>query len=85
MALGNHKRSNDFRRGMHSWPLDSTNGWMMSGVESHHRPWATHMVEPNLPMEFSLHFDKTKGHTTLVVACHNSPWTAQMIEGLRAW
>ena len=38
-ALGKHKRLNDFRNGMTSWPLDSTHNQTMSGIECHNPPW----------------------------------------------
>ena len=45
IALGRQTRSNDVRRGMPSWPLDSTHGRTTSGVACHHRPWKANTVE----------------------------------------
>ena len=44
-ALGLHALSDDVGRGMTLPPLNSTHGRTMSGVECHHRPWTTRMVE----------------------------------------
>ena len=41
-ALGQHKRSNDVRRGMTSPPLDRTHSRMMSGMTCNHRHRTTH-------------------------------------------
>ena len=45
IALRQHKRSNDVRRGMTSPPLESTHGRKTSGVACHHHLWAAHTVE----------------------------------------
>ena len=45
IAIGQHKRSNDIRRGMPSPPLDNTQGRMTSGVACHHNHWAAQTVE----------------------------------------
>ena len=44
-ALGLHALSDDVGCGMTLPPLNSTHGRTMSGVECHHRPWTTRMVE----------------------------------------
>ena len=44
-ALGQHTRSDYFRRRMTSPPLYSTHGQTTSGVACHHRLWAAHTVE----------------------------------------
>ena len=41
-AFGQHKRSNDVRRGMPSSPLGSTHSRTTSGVTCHHRLWKAH-------------------------------------------
>ena len=45
IALGQHTRSNDVRRGITSPPFDSTHSRTTSGVACHHRLWAAHKVE----------------------------------------
>ena len=45
IAVGQHTRSNDFRRGMPSSPLVSTDGRTTSSVACHYRPWVAHTVE----------------------------------------
>ena len=44
-ALGLHALSDDVGRGMTSPPLNRKHGRSTSGVECHHRPWTTRMVE----------------------------------------
>ena len=44
IAIGNHTRSNDVRRGMPSLLLRSTNGRTPSGVACHHCPLTARMV-----------------------------------------
>ena len=45
IALGQHRRLDDFGRGMPSSPLDSTDGRPSYGVACHHRPWTAQTVE----------------------------------------
>ena len=44
-AFGQHTRSKNVGRDMPSPPFDSTFRQTTSGVECHHRRWATHMIE----------------------------------------
>ena len=45
ITFGQHKRSNNVRRGMKSPPLDCIDGQTSSGVAKHHRPWTLQTVE----------------------------------------
>ena len=45
IALGQHTRSNDVRRGMTSLPFESTHGRTTSSVAYHYHLWDAHMVK----------------------------------------
>ena len=45
IAFGQHKWSNDVRRGMPSYPLDGKHGRTTSGMTCHHRRWTVNTVE----------------------------------------
>ena len=45
ITIGQHKWSNDVRRGMISPPLDNTHSRTTLGVACHHRHWKAHTVE----------------------------------------
>ena len=45
IALGQHTRSNDVRRGITSPPLHNTHDRTTSGVTCHQRHWTAHSVE----------------------------------------
>ena len=85
IVFGQHKRSNDVRRGMTSPPLDSTHGRTTLGVARNHRPWKVHTVGnvgrdmPSLPL------DNTHGRTTSGLTCHHRLRTAHMVGLRRAW
>ena len=44
IAVAQHTRSKDIRRGMTSPPLECTHGRTTSGVACYHRPWTAHTV-----------------------------------------
>ena len=44
IALGQHTRSDDVKRGMQALSLRSTDGWTTSGVVCHHHPLTTHTI-----------------------------------------
>ena len=84
IALGQHTRSDDVRRGMPALTLGSTHGWTMSSVEcinslgKHTRSDYIRRGMQSSPL------GNTHSRTTLGVASHHLPWKAYTIRRLRA-
>ena len=84
IAVGQHTRSDDVRRGMPSSPLDSTDGRTTSGVSCHHRLWEAHTVESRQVWHATIAFGQHKRPND-VRGGMTSPWTEHTVEQRRAW
>ena len=81
-ALGLHTRSDDFRCGMTSPPLDSTHSRTISGVALHHLPWTACKVGRRR----AWHDITALGlHAPSDMARHHLPLTAHTVKQCRAW
>ena len=82
ITFGQHTWSDNVRRGMPSWSLESTHGQTKSGMTCHHRPWEARSDNvgrgmPSLPLE------RIHDRTTSGVKCYHRHRKAQMIDHIR--
>ena len=79
IAFKQHTRSNDVRRGMLSWPLDSSHGRTTSGVAFHHSPWTANTVKRRRARIAIIAFELAD------TVERRRAWTGNTIEQRRAW
>ena len=84
IALGQHTRSDNLWRGMLLSPLDTIHGWMMSGMECHHRLWKAHTVERCRHGTPSSPFDLTEGRKMSGMVYHYYPSATHTVRRSRA-
>ena len=83
IAFGQHTRSNDFGRGMPSWPLGSTYGRATSGVPCTHRLWAADTVDRRRAWHAIIAFGKHTRSNDVERGMQSSPLAAHTLDNVK--
>ena len=83
MALGQHTRSDDARRGMPSMTSESTDYWTTSGVRGHHCPYIVHTVRLRWAWHAINPLDRSHRWMTSRMACDHHFWKTNTNERRR--